>query len=136
MQFQEAITVLGKVIATDSLSYPEAFYYLGQVWHNVGNFELARESYRRALELDPDMALALLNTGATYLLQKRWQEAIVAFDHILRKHPDHVPALFNKSVGLVNLGRKAEARRLAQKILTLEPENENAKILLEDLMKM
>lgn len=136
MKFQEAVATLGRAIAADSLSYPEAFYYLGQVWHNAGNFELARESYRRALELNPDMTLALLNTGATYLLQEKWQEAIAALDRILQQNPNHVPALFNKSVALVNLARKNEAERLALKILALEPGNENAKILLQDLKKM
>ena len=135
MQFEEAVSAFGQVLTADSLSYEQAYYFLGQVWHNVGNFALARASYQRALNLNPNMTLALLNTGSTHVLEENWPEAIAAFDRILQKNPEYVPALFNKSVCLANLKRRREAQTLVQKILFLEPENEQAKTLWRDLQQ-
>ncbi|MGH7493480.1 MAG: tetratricopeptide repeat protein, partial [bacterium] len=136
MQFQEAITAFGQVLAADSLSHEQAYYFLGQVWHNAGNLTLARASYQRALNLNPGSTLALLNTGSTYVLEENWQEAVTVFDRILQRNPGYVPALFNKSVCLASLGRKREAQELVKKILALEVENEKAKILWRDLQKL
>lgn len=131
--FDAAAANLAQVIAQDSLSFPEAFYYYGQIAHNRREFAAARSFYRRALARNPDMILAWLNTGATHIFEQNWRAAIACFDAILQRFPDHVPALMNKAVCLLNLGEKKAARTIVNRVLTLEPHNQNAQNLLAEL---
>jgi len=131
-----ALNALESVIAQDSLSYPEAYYKLGQLWHKLGDYPRARKFYGKVVQLSPDMTLARLNIGATYVLEEKWQPALRSFDAILHSNPEYVPALFNKTVCLAKLGQVSNAKRLAKKVLALEPENENAKRLLQELEAM
>ncbi len=131
--FDAAAANLAHVIAQDSLSFPEAFYYYGQLAHNRREFAAARSFYRRALARNPDMVLAWLNTGATHIFEQNWRAAIACFDAILQRLPDHVPALMNKAVCLRNLGENKAARTIVNRVLTLEPRNQNALNLLAEL---
>jgi len=114
MKLEEAVATFGRMLTVDSLSYEQAYYYLGQVWRNAGNFALARASYRRALALNPGLTLAQLNTGSTFMLEENWQKAVAVFDQILQKNPDYVPALFNKSICFANLNQKRKAQVMPQ----------------------
>lgn len=118
-------------LALDSLSYPQVHYQLGIVYHNLQQLGQARHHYRYALRLDPGLRSAWLNLGGTYIIEGKWQQAVAAFDEILRHEPNHVGALSNKMVCLAELRQQGQAQRLAQRILQLDPDNPNARRLLQ-----
>ena len=132
-QYDQAIIYAERALVLDSLSYAEAFYRKGLAHHNKKNLVQARELYERALQLDPDYASALLNEGATFMLESKWKQAVPYLERIIRRYPESVPALFNKAVCLVNLRDSIGARAVIRRVLEIEPDNEAAKEMLRGI---
>ena len=132
-RFAEAATLGESILLRDSLSYPNVYFHLGDAYQYSGRGEPARGAYQRALALDPDFNDARMGLGASYLLENDWNRAIAEFDRILIKFPNSIPALMNKTLALANAERKKEALALARRILQLNPTNERAKMMLNDL---
>lgn len=65
----EAIRLLDAYLATDATDRDEAFYLLGNAYRKQGNWQLALNNYRYAIDLNPDspareahrMAMDILN---------------------------------------------------------------------------
>ena len=51
----------------------------------------------------------MLNRAATLLDLERPEEALAALDRLLARQPNHVKALLNRSLALLQLGRYPEA---------------------------
>ncbi|MBI3110885.1 MAG: tetratricopeptide repeat protein [Ignavibacteriales bacterium] len=122
-----------EAIRLDSLSYPEAYLSLGQIEHSSGNLSEARRHYIEALQRNPDLEGAFLNIGASLLTEQHWQDALPFFEQILNRNPDNLPALHNRLMCLVNLGKTREAREVAQHLLHLQPDNKEIRTLLAEL---
>lgn len=63
---REAIGILKECAAKESHN-PENFNYLGVAYYRSGNFQLALENFRKALELDENYAAVFNNIGSLYL---------------------------------------------------------------------
>jgi tetratricopeptide (TPR) repeat protein len=61
----------------------QEFYYRGITYTAVGAFEEALDSFNQAITLQPDYALAYLERGKLYLLQKQVAEAKSDFHYAL-----------------------------------------------------
>ncbi len=53
--------------------------FLGLAYRGKEHFEEAAAHFKKAVELEPEYAPALNNLGETYLLQKKWDDAIKIF---------------------------------------------------------
>lgn len=84
----------------------------------------AEAAYCRALELNPDNAMALSNLGQ--LLRERGErgEALSHFDEALRLNPDLEEAHFNKGCMLYEDGKFAEALGCFQQAVRVAPNDE------------
>jgi tetratricopeptide (TPR) repeat protein len=80
--------------------------------------EQAREAYRRALELEPDHAGALVNLGR--LLHEAGAPGVAEahYRRVLQAHPDDETALFNLGVVLEDVGRAREAIEAYERALS------------------
>ena len=105
---EELVTVRGN--ARDWLSR-------GLVLGNLGRHEEALESFDRAIELDPNDALAWLSRGAALGNLGRHQEALESFDKAIELDPNNALAWFNRGRALYALGRHQEALDLLFKAL-------------------
>ncbi|MBE7471065.1 MAG: hypothetical protein DPW09_05235 [Anaerolineae bacterium] len=82
------------------------FYYRGITYTAVGAFEEALDSFNQAITLQPDYALAYLERGKLYLLQKQVSEAKSDFHYALELTRD--PEV------------KAEVKALLEQVAVLE----------------
>jgi len=78
---------------------PNAWNNLGILAAREGNSDSAIQRFRHALQIDPEHAIALLNLGNAYRLEKDWPEAERALKHALALDPDDPEA--NYSLGMV-----------------------------------
>ncbi len=100
---EEAIDILQKCIKMDDRN-PEYFNYLGVAHQKSGNFPLALENYKRAIEFDNNFALAWSNMGSLYLFEyvktksdKDFQRAIDYFNTALAFDPNLQAAINGKN---------------------------------------
>ena len=105
-QSKEAIKVLE--YCTKKAKYnPEYVNYLGLAYMNVGEYELAKERFERALEIAPTLVAAFNNLGYLYLMlyvktkdKKQLDFAIENFDKALAYDPERLSAIKGRDAAL------------------------------------
>jgi tetratricopeptide (TPR) repeat protein len=129
----EAERVFSQLVARHGDS-AELSVLLGQAYAQQGEFDSARESLRRALQLKPGVAEANATLGEIYLRQGRLAEAEEAFRAELREHSGDVPSQQNLAIVLDAEQRAAEAIPLLRRVVTSEPERATARYLLGKIL--
>ncbi|MBK7409947.1 MAG: tetratricopeptide repeat protein [Saprospirales bacterium] len=91
----------------------------------------AEQTLRYVLTENPKRPMALNNLGFVLVMQKRFEEGEALYDQAIALDPDYEQALLNKAA--VRLYRKDQlaARKLLERILKINPENIQARKLLE-----
>ncbi|MBN1141903.1 MAG: tetratricopeptide repeat protein [Deltaproteobacteria bacterium] len=69
-------------------TYPNAYYYMGELYRNKGDYSRAKENYRRAVELAPNYAMAHHSLGLVLLEEGAFAEARTAFQKVVALAPD------------------------------------------------
>lgn len=92
--------------------FPAACHNLASLYYDMGNSEQAMHYYRRALELKPDYTSARHNILIPLLESSHPEEALYHCNYLLEQGYD-VVALSNKVIALEELGRRDEARSIA-----------------------
>jgi tetratricopeptide (TPR) repeat protein len=90
----------------------------------TGDYSLNREaekSIRRALEIEPDNADALVLQTQIYLSEHKFREALEAAQSLELRSPNNFVAISAMTDALTELGRYEEAVRMAQKLVDLRP---------------
>jgi Tfp pilus assembly protein PilF len=85
-------------------------YNLGLQAYQQGSLESAIIFFRRATDLDPNLADAQYNLGVLYQSQRRAKEAIPRFQEVLRVKPSDPDAHYQLGLALMEMGRAAEAK--------------------------
>ena len=80
---------------------------------------------------NPKRPMALNNLGFVLVMQKRFEEGEALYDQALALDPDYEQALLNKAAVRLYLKDKIAARKLLERILKINPENIQARKLLE-----
>ncbi|MFQ5723356.1 MAG: tetratricopeptide repeat protein [Terriglobia bacterium] len=98
------------------------------LWNNLGVFashgaspQVAVDSFRAALEDDPDDPDTYFNLGLHYLRQGNWTEALQAFDDCLALNSHDLEAHFLRARALLALGRSQEAERARERAVGDNP---------------
>ncbi|WP_094228917.1 tetratricopeptide repeat protein [Methanolobus psychrotolerans] len=88
-----------------------------------------------ALQLNPNNPGALNNKGMLLHRKGKFHEAIECYDKILNQYnmSGSVPALYNKSLALKELGRNEAALNFMNKALKQQPDNDKIKGHIEKL---
>ena len=109
---------------------------LGAVQMDLGKNEEARKNFQFILEENPKFPAAWLNLGFLILTVDRdINKADACYDKALALDPDNEQALLNKAGTLIYLDKKKESQKLLKRILFLNPENSEAKAVLQSLSK-
>ena len=88
-----------------NFSYDEGiFYNLGIVYEKMKNFKKAKESYQKAIELEPDYSDAIYNMGLVHTELREYNEAVECFKKIIEEDPEDSNTYFN--LGLVYFKQK------------------------------
>ena len=118
---------------------PEGLYQKGLDAYRAGNFPAAREGFARFLELHPKHELAANARywmGETYYSEKKYEQAILEFQEVIRNFPgrEKVPAaMFKQAVAFIEIGDTKSARFVLRKLVEEHPASEEAKRAKERL---
>ena len=126
-----------------------AWYARGWVYRNAGLPEEAVQSFERAIRMspvDPLLHRAFVGMGLALIELGRFDEAIVAGKKALRQNPSYLAVYRCLASAFAHLGRDAEAREAAARLLESDPDftisgyiargrQSNAKLTIEGLRK-
>jgi len=96
-------------------------YNLGLAAYKQGSLESAIIFFRRATDMDPNLADAQYNLGVLYQSQRRLKEAIPRFQEVLRVKSADPDAHFQLGIALMDMGRAAEAKNHLSAIAPSSP---------------
>jgi len=99
-----------------------AYVWLGLALYDQGKLPEAEQSYRRALQLDPEYALAHNNLGLALYDQGKLPEAVQSYRRALQLDPEYAVAHNNLGVALRQQGKLPEAVQSFHRALQLDPE--------------
>jgi tetratricopeptide (TPR) repeat protein len=99
---------------------------LGRAYADIGNYQDAKNALLNALSLHPG-DLALQNDVAYICIYlNEYQQSISRFRSILKEDSTFIKAWLNLGLAYARSGRTSEAREAWQRVLSLEPRNEQA----------
>jgi len=107
-----------------------AHFREAQLAESRGDWALAETNYRKAIEIAPHWAEALINLGVVCNRLGKTDEAIKAFTRASEIKPDLVAALLNLGITYFRLGRYNEAVAPLNQAIRIESENAQARQLL------
>jgi adenylate cyclase len=145
---ESEIEMADLAVALNSNSF-RAWSCRGWVYRVAGLPEEAVRSWERAIRMspvDPALHLAFTGMGSALIELRRFDEAIVAVRKAQRRSPSYSPAYCCLASAFAHLGRDAEAREAAARLLEVDPGftisafiarggQSNAKLLIEGLRK-
>jgi adenylate cyclase len=143
------IEMADRAVALNPNSY-HAWHRRGWVLKIAGQPEEAIRSFERAMRMspvDPQQFTALTGMGFAFIELRRFDEAIVAGKKALRHNPCYPGPYRCLAAAFAHLGRDAEAREAAARMLKIDPAftisawiarsqlSKNAKLMIEGFRK-
>jgi cytochrome c-type biogenesis protein CcmH/NrfG len=104
----------------------EGLVAVGNQQMDDGNFAVAAEAYRRALEIDPSSVNVRTDYGACLYGMGLPERAIEEFRITLVNDPRHAIALFNMGIVFHDLGQADSAKVYWQRCLEVDPNGSSA----------
>lgn len=87
-----------------------SLYNLGLTAYKQGSPESAVIFFKRACDIDPNLADAQYNLGVIYQSEKRLKEAVPRFQEVLRVRPSDADAHYQLGLCFIDLGQLSDAR--------------------------
>jgi len=106
-------------------------------WHLTrGQYALAAERFREALELDPGMLEAMNGLAGIYYLQEDYDQATRLYEDVLKRDSRHPEAL--RGAALAHVARKhyAQSRDMLTRLLAVNDKDAEALLDLGDVLFM
>jgi tetratricopeptide (TPR) repeat protein/2-polyprenyl-3-methyl-5-hydroxy-6-metoxy-1,4-benzoquinol methylase len=120
-----AVELIGRAIAFNG-RVPEFHYNIGIAFGALGQFDNAVAHNRKAVELKPDYAAALMNLGKAHLAAGQPHEANHAYRRAVALAPNAPPALLGLANALADAGRLDDAVAQYRSILSISPNDADA----------
>jgi type IV pilus assembly protein PilF len=123
-QIEVALDQVKLAIAADP-NLADAYNLRGLIYAGLGDDQLAEESFRRGLQINPRDADAMHNLGWFYCQRRRYPQAFAMFDQALAvpQYREVARTLLAKGVCLAFDKQYAEAERTLARALQLDPTN-------------
>ena len=145
---ESEIEMVDRAVALNPNSF-HAWRYRGWVHNVAGLHEEAVRSFERAMRVspvDPLLHRAFVGIGFAFIELRRFDEAIVAGKKAQRQNPSYSSADRCLASAFAHLGRDAEAREAAARLLQLDPSltmsdwiarggQTNSRLMIEGLRK-
>jgi len=132
---REAKALLVKSIVLNPES-AEGHFQLGRLYTTKGNMPGAVASYQKAIELDPNMPLAFFNLAYLYAKNKDYAGAERMYKRVIALAPSFVDeAYFNLALVWMRTGKVQEGIKNLNAALRINPDNEQAKKLLQQVKR-
>jgi len=133
---------------------PDAYYNLGVVYAQQGDVARASQNYREALtvlgrmpadtstvemqsrvETRQNVLAGLLAIGARQFQQEQYAPASETFRHLTSVDPNNRDAWYNYALALYKMERWNDLIPIAQRLIQIDPLNENARVILFNAYK-
>lgn len=119
-QAEAAQKLLENLVKT-SPNRADAWFALGQVHGQRGQFKPAAQAYKRAIQLAPNVADGYVHLGNTYLRNGRRAQALETYRKGLAQQPENPLLHFNLGVGLAQSGDAEGAVASYTRAIELHP---------------
>ncbi len=123
--YQGAMEPLKKVTGA-SPQTAAAWYYLGYAEHGLHQDDDARQSYQKAVALNPDLAEAQVNLGSLLLAGRDFTRALPYLQAAVKLKPNDARAHMDLGMALDGAGQHEAAMQEFQRALALNPNSETA----------
>lgn len=131
---QEEVAPVVEELSLDKISKnpddPNSYIDLGRSYEKRGKYNDAMTYYTKARDVDPSNRTALVNIAAVQAKQGDYTKAIEAYDNILASNPNNEVIHYDKAVALRGLKQYKPAMDELVYALRIDPNYEEAKILL------
>jgi tetratricopeptide (TPR) repeat protein len=107
----------------------------GDFYLRNGKADQAERHARTALSLKPNYEEALMLLGSVHLFNGRFEAVYAVMDTVLSLNRNSSSAWYLKGISALRLGKPQEAIGLLRTLLNIKPEDEIARITLEDTLK-
>ena len=130
------LLVFGSLTGCQSES--EKHLYQGAANYRAGNLEQAIADYTKAIELDPDFAVAYNTRGFAYANSGDLEQAIADYDKAIELNPDLAVAYTNRGSAYADSGNLEQAIKDYELYLELFPnaQDRGAVIMLIEGLKL
>lgn len=106
---------------------PETAYVnMGWASYNKGDYMDALESFKKAVEMNPEYPVAYYDAGLTYEKMNNMQDAVGAYQMAIKKAPDYVDAYYSLGLALIKQRENAGAMKAFEKVMELAPDSDRA----------
>ena len=115
------VFLIGSILAGCGPVTGTAEWHVAQAYelNNQGRYDEAIEECNKAIELDPNYALAYFNRGAAYINKGQYDLAIADCNKAIELDPNNAKAYANRAYAYKLQGKKAEAIADFEKFITL-----------------
>ncbi|MFZ0828552.1 MAG: tetratricopeptide repeat protein [Verrucomicrobiia bacterium] len=120
--YRNDLTLWRDVLAKNEQAW-NAHVAVGKHLYDSGQFEEAMGQYRRAIQIDPNEAMAHCNYATTLWLCGRFDEAATEFQAAIRIKPDYYLAHANYCDLLLKRGKLDEAGMEVRQLLRIAPDD-------------
>jgi tetratricopeptide (TPR) repeat protein len=110
-----------------------SWMFQGWAFANLEQEEKAEQTFRRAMELSPDQAVAHVALGLVLEQMGRVAEAVPEYEQAVRLMPDSIEYNVDLAQAYLATGETSQAIQTYRRVLELDPENKVAIQALEDL---
>ena len=124
---------VGLEVSERSESRAEKHYNKGVTYQQQGELRQAIDSYRRALNFNPDHLQANMNLSIAYLQAGRFKQAEQILVYLYASRPKDSKILYNFGVLLYQTGELASAESKLKRLLEIDPFHLEANLLLASI---
>lgn len=109
-----------------ALDQSVVYYYRGSARAFKGEYDRAIADFDKAIQLQPEFALAYLNRGGAYYYKGNYDRAIADCDQAVRLQPDFAMAYRNRGLAYFSKGSYDRAVADYDQVLQLQPDDAEA----------
>lgn len=127
-KWDQVIEESGLALSNIFYKTPEfAYFNMGWAYYNKGDYPKALESFKKAVEANPNYSMAYYDMGLTYEKLNKVKDSIDAYRKAVENSPDYADAHFSLGLALVKQKDKAAALKEFEKVIEIAPESDKAK---------
>ncbi len=128
----EVLEVIDQYLEKSPMS-PKFLASKGNLLFDLGQFSIAKQSYIRSQEHDPDDYRVLNNLGNCFLKEKNYASAIDCYETAIQKNIEFHEAYRNIGVALIKQNRVVDAIEYFERYLKRQPDDVEVRATTGDL---
>jgi len=116
----EALEEFQAVIEEDSTN-PRAYFFLGNTYRRLEDYNSAQRAYQLALEIDPGYGTVKQRLAELSFNQENWETAAELYQTLIEEEPDKFEYRFCLGVSLFKTNKLSQALEQLEQALEIEP---------------